>query len=232
MTGAPERDESVAVIRELVDGDIAAIRQSAAEASTSVSIVQRFTGAVSAIGDKLNAMARLAKKALDPDCTRLEAEEMQKEYAALSAEIEDVVQGTEYNYNRIFSGEGHTVSIPIGNGCWVDIFSRDLRFDAGGLDLASDAGAALSKVEGAIEALGEYGEGLRAQARRVEEATAMMESQAAAAMGVDLSDFGIGSAREVARYAASQVLADRGALLNAQANISPERGLQLLTVNS
>jgi hypothetical protein len=87
-------------------------------------------------------------------------------------------------------------------------------------------------VEEAIEALGEYGEGLRAQARRVDEATARMESQAAAAMGVDLSGFGVGAALEVARGAASQVLADGGVLLDAQANVSPERGLQLLAVNN
>jgi hypothetical protein len=103
-----------------------------------------------------------------------------------------------------------------------------LSFDAEGLDLTTGHEAALSHVEEATEELGEYSSYLGRQSERLEDATAIIESELGAAMGVDLSDFSMELIMEVATYAASQVLEDSSTLLNTQANISPERGLQLL----
>jgi len=232
MTGAPKRDEAVAVIRELLQGDIAAIRQSAHEASTAVSLVQTLTKAADTIRHKLSAMARLANKASNPDYTRVEVEQMQKEFKELACEIDQIASATEYNYNRPFIAGGQSISVPIGDGSSIDIIAKDLRFDAAALDLSTDPGAAAWELETAAEGLDEYSEHLRRQQVRVAEATAVMESELSAAAGVNLDDFGIALAEQVTTSAARQILADKSTLLNAQANISPERGLQLLAGNN
>ena len=228
MTGAPERDEAVAVIKQLLGGDIAAVRQSAAEASTVVSLIQRVTGAVSTIGDKLNAMARAAKKASNPDYTRVEVEQIQQTFASLAGEINDIAETFEYNYNKLFSAEGQSVSIPIGDGSQIDILAHDLRFDTGGLDVAADPKAAIWKVETAMEQVGQCLDYLRRQEARVAEATAAMDGALAAAMGVDLRDFGMELARRVADHAAEQFSIKGSGVFEMHADVGAQRALQLL----
>jgi len=228
MTGAPDRDEVVAIIRELLGGNIAAIRQGAHEASTAISMVQMFAGAADSIGGKLAAMKELAEKASSPDYSAVQVEQMQKEFLGLAEEINETVNSTEYNFNKLFTAEGESISISIGNGSRIDIFAKDLSFGTEGLDLTTDPAGALAKVEKATAELNEYTAYLRRQAARVEDATAIIESEVAAAVGVDLADFSLNLAEQVASYAADQVLQDSSRLLNIQGNVNADRVLQLL----
>jgi len=96
----------VATIRELLNGNIADIRLSAREASTAISIIQTFANAADGIAATLTKMEELAKKASSPDYSRVQIEAMQKELKSLAKEINEIVQGTEYNYNKIFTSAG------------------------------------------------------------------------------------------------------------------------------
>jgi len=99
-TQAPSRDQAVAVIRELLTGETAAIRQSASDASTAVSTIQIFTDAIETISDKLAKMSELTKKSLGPDYSQFQVEEMQKQFRNLAHEINQTVNVTEYQINR------------------------------------------------------------------------------------------------------------------------------------
>jgi flagellin-like hook-associated protein FlgL len=231
-TAAPERGAAVAIIQELLRGNFPDIYQSAHDSSTAVSVVQTFADGVDTIGDKLAAMEELAKKASSPDYSQTQIEEMQEQFEDLAEAINQIVDSTEYDFNKLLTAEGESISISIGNGSTIDIFARDLSFDAEGLDLTSDPEAALSQVEGATGELEGYRRYLTRQAERLEDATAIIESELGAAAGVDLSDFSMELAMEVATYAASQVLEDSSTLLNTQANISSDRALRLLADNT
>ncbi|MHC4574630.1 MAG: flagellin N-terminal helical domain-containing protein [Planctomycetota bacterium] len=232
LTGAPERDEAVAIIRELLDGDIAAIYTSAHEASTAVSMVQTLTSAAGTIRGKLTAMEELAKKASSPDYSRVKVEEMQKEFQGLAAEINQTAKGTEYNFNKLFSGEGKSISIQVDNETKIDIFASDLRFSAEGLNLATSAGGALAEVKKAAKMLNEYLGYLDRQAGRLADVTAVLDSELEAALDVDLSEFSPDLVKQVTAYAARDSAEDGSRLLEAQANVDPERALRLLSEGS
>jgi len=232
LTEAPKHNEAVAIIRELLGGNTADVRLSAGEASTAISIIQRFTNFADTIALTLAKMHELAEKASSPDYSQVQVEEMQKEFEGLAAEINEIVDGTEYNFNKLFTAEGRSISIPIGNGSKIDIFARDFSFDAQGLELTADPESALSKTKEATENLNEYREYLRRQAARVEDATAIIESEIEGAMGVDLDDFRPELAIEAVSYWASQVSEDTGTLLDVQANVEPSRALHLLKDSS
>jgi len=232
LTEAPKHNEAVAIIRELLGGNTADVRLSAGEASTAISIIQRFTNFADTIALTLAKMHELAEKASSPDYSKVQVEEMQKEFEGLAAEINEIVDGTEYNFNKLFTAEGRSISIPIGNGSKIDIFARDFSFDAQGLELTADPESALSKTKEATENLNEYREYLRRQAARVEDATAIIESEIEGAMGVDLDDFRPELAIEAVSYWASQVSEDTGTLLDVQANVEPSRALHLLKDSS
>lgn len=225
---APERDQAVALIRELLRGRTAAVRQSTRDASTAVSIVQTFAGAIDTIAEKLGQMKELAGKAPSPDYSRPQVEQMQEQFESLAKQINQTAESTEYNYNKLFTADGKAVSISIGDGSKVDIFARDFTFDAQGMNIAIDPEGALSKVKHAVANLSEYKEYLSRQVARVEGATALLESEMESSLGVDLSDFSSEVAVKTASRAANQLLKDRAGSLDTQANSKPRRALQLL----
>ena len=231
MTGAPNNNDAVATIRELLSGKAADVRLSARDASTAVSIVQTFTKAVDAIDAYLTKMQELAEKAPSPDYSQVQVEEMQKQFQDMAEEINQAVNSTEYNHNKLFTADGKSISIPIGNGSKIDIFAKDFSFDAQGLDIATDPQKALSKVQDAIENIAEYRKYLSRQAARLEEATAVLESEIESAMGIDLNDFKPDLALETASYAASVISEDKAAYLDTQANLTPDEALKLLNDN-
>ena len=226
--GAPNGNDAVATIRELLDGNIADVRLSAREASTAVSIIQTFANAADGIAAKLAGMEELAKKASSPDYSRVQVEAMQTELKDLAKEINDIVKGTEYNYNKIFTAVGESISISIGDGSSVDIFARDFSFNSQGLDLTTDQKSALSNIKKTITNLNEYKQYLNRQVARVEDATAIIESELESAMGVGLDDFTMDFAIETAFHIARQLSQDSSTALDMQANTEHSISLQLL----
>jgi flagellin len=221
-------DDAVATIRELVNGNTADVRLSARNASTAVSIIQTFTSASASIAVKLAEMESLARKASSPDYSSTQVGEMQKEFKSLAKEINRIAEGTEYAFNKLFTAEGETISISIGDGSKVDLFAQDLSFDATGLDLIANPKAALTGVQKAIKELSEYKGYLNKEAALVEELTAVIESEIESAMGVELDDFtpevaletNVGTAKKLLKYSSDAV--------DAQANVEPSTALQLL----
>lgn len=219
----------MATVRELLNGNIADVRLSAREASTAISIIQTFANAADGIAAKLAKMEELAKKASSPDYSRVEIEAMQTEFKGFAKEINEIVQGIEYNYNKIFTAAGKSMSIPIGDGSSVDIFARDFSFNSQGLDLTADPKSALSNIKKVIANLNEYKQYLNRQVARVEDATSIIESELESAMGVELDDFAPEVAIETAVHIAGQLSQDSSSALDMQANTEPSIALQLLT---
>ncbi len=230
--GAPNGNDAVATIRELLNGNIADVRLSAREASTAVSIIQIFANAVDSIAVKLARMEELAKKASSPDYSQVQVEAMQTELQDLAKEINDIVKSTEYDFNKPFTAAGQAISIPIGDGSNIDIFAKDFSFNAQGLYLTIEPKTVLSSIEKAITNLNEYKQYLNRQVARVEDATATIESELESAMGVELDDFTPDLANETVIHIASELSQDSSRALDMQANTEPSIALQLLKVRS
>lgn len=230
-TQAPVRNQVVADIRELLTGDTAAVRRSAGDASTAVSTIQIFTDAIETIAEKLIRMLELAKNASSPDYSQGQVDEMQTHLQNLAKEINQLVNSTEYKFNKPFAGSGKTLSIPIGNNSKIDIIARNFRFDAQGLNIATDPQNALSTVNDAITNIGEYKTYLDRQAARMGDITAVIESEIQGAMGVNMKDFQPELAAPMADYAASLISQDKQTSLNTQANLTPDEILKLLKVD-
>ena len=176
-------------------------------------------------------MQELAKKAPSGDHSQVQVEQMQTQFQNLAKEINQTVNSTEYNFNKSFAGSGKTLSIPIGNGSKIDIFARDFRFDAQGLNIATDPQNALSTVNEAITNIDDYKTYLDRQAARLGDITAAIESDIQGAMGVDMKDFQPELAVPMAENAASLISQDKQTSLNTQANLTPDEILKLLKVN-
>lgn len=227
-TKVPDDDKAVAIVRELIYGNIAGIRQSASNANNLISMVQTLDAAAATISEKLARMKGLAEQVIDGLYWSKGKANMQKELEELAGEINDIAENTKYDGNKFFTDEGETISVPISNGSAFQIFARDLRVDTNGLDLTTDAVGALESLQEIIKNTSEYIGYLSRQTGRLEEAMATIELEFGKTLEVEWSDFDTIGAGKIVINAASKALDDRSTLLAIQANVTPTAAKRLL----
>ena len=221
-------DVTATVIREFIADKTAAARQNAEDTGTAIATIQIFTDAIETIAEKLIKMLEFAKKAADPYRSQAQTEEMQNQFRNLARQINQIVDNTEYERSRPFSGNGESLSISIGDGTKVDIPARDLRMDIQLFNIERDPQTALSKVREAIRNTNHYRTYLDHQDARAREITTAIELEIQGAMGVDMRDFQPELAAPMADSAASLILQDKQTSINIQANLNSDEILSLL----
>jgi flagellin len=174
-------------------------------------------------------MEELAEQAASGEYSAEEVEDMQTEFEQLIEEINDLVDNTEQNGNKLFSGEGSTISISIGNSSTIDIVAEDLSVDGEGLDLTTNPEGALAAIQSKVSQSSYYSEYLGDQLDNLEQMVNYIEFEKYNDMGVEADQFDTELAKEVAALAATATLEELTALFDAQSNVESERGLQLLT---
>lgn len=221
-------DESMSVIQYLLHGKMAEGRQNKSYANEAISVGQAFAEPAASISEKYARMKELAEQAASGSYSAEEVAQMQEEFEQLAEEINSLANGTEHNGNKLFTAEGETISISIGKNSAIDIFARDLTIDIEGLDLTTDAEGVLSAIQSKVSSADYYSGYLEDQVAHLQRAVNLIEFEVNNDLGVEAEDFDMELAKEVAGYAASQTLSDFSVLFDTQANVEPERALQLL----
>lgn len=225
---APADNRAVEITRGSLFSDIAEVRRRLDDTGKAVSIIQIFTDAIETVAEKLMKMMELAKKALEPYSSDLQADGFKRYLRKLAKEINQIAASTEYNFNKPFAQNGMTFSIPTGDGSKIDIHTKDLRIDDKGLDITTDPQNALLKIETAISNTEEYKANLDAQITRLKDITATIESGIQDTIGIDPQDFRPELALPTADYAGSLIQKDKQNSYNTQANLTPNEVLKLL----
>jgi hypothetical protein len=226
---AADDDEAAAVIQYLIYGKTAEDPRSQGYAVEAISVTRMFAEAAASIDEKLERMNELAEQATG-EHSKKKLDELQEEFEELAGQINEIVQSSEHNGNTMLSSEGTTISISIGNGSTVDIVSRDLSIDIEGLDLTKDAESALAAIRNSVSQSGYYSGYLADQVSRLESWPGLIEFESDNDLGVepDQDELDIHLAELIAGYASSLTVAEFSTLFEAQANVEPERALQLL----
>jgi len=227
-TQIPDDDMAVAIIKSLLGGRIDDDWQNVHYANEVISAIQALAEAATEIDEKVGRMKELAGQAASGAYSEEELAEIQEELEQLAEEINNIVENTECDGNKLFSAEGETLSISIGNGSTIDIVAKDLSIDIEGMDLANDAEGALTAIDAVIAQSDYYSGYVNKQVERLESAVMLIEYDAKNALGFEPEDFDMGFAEQVARNAAAKVLEDMSILFDTQANVVPERALELL----
>ncbi|MFB0556222.1 MAG: hypothetical protein ACETWQ_23210 [Phycisphaerae bacterium] len=226
---ASDDDAAASVIQYLLHGKMSEGQESERYANEAISMTQRFADAAREIKEKLQMMEELAEKAVGTG-SKKKKEELQEEFEQLAGEINDIVENTEYNGNKLLSADGKTVSISIGNGSTIDVASKDLSVDIDGMDLTTDAESALAAIQSIASESSYYSGYLEEQVSHLESMAGLIEFEIPNDMGIEADEnvFDMALAKEVAGCASSQTLEDVSVLFEAQANVEPSRALQLL----
>jgi flagellin len=221
----------VSVIQYLLEGKVSESNQNESYANEVISVAQGLSETASTIKDKYDRMKELAEQAASGEYSAEEVEDMQTEFEQLVEEINDLVDNTEQNNNKLFSSEGTAISISIGNNSTIDIVAKDLSIDGEDLDLTIDPEGALTAIQSQVSQSSYYSEYLGDQLDNLGQMVNLIEFEKYNDMGVDAEQFDTELAEEVAGVAASTTLEELTGLFNAQANVESERALQLLEEN-
>ena len=221
-------DSSASVIQYLLEGKVSENRQNESYANEVISMTQGLAETATTIKDKFARMKELAEQAASGEYSAEEVEDMQTELEQLVVEINNLVDNTEQNNNKIFSSDGTDISISIGNNSAIKIFTMDLSVDEEELDLTTDPEGALTAIQNKVSQSSYYSEYLGDQLDNLEKMINFIEFEKYNDMGVEAEQFDTELAEEVAGAAAAATLEELTVLFNAQSNVEPEKALQLL----
>jgi len=224
----PAGDQSQLIVQFLFSGRVDQHWQNESYANEAISAVQMFANEASVIKDKYARMLELAEKANKGKGSPKKREQMQQEFEQLAEEINNIVDSTEYNRNKLFSDRGTTISISIGNRSSIDILAKDLSIDIEGLDLTTDPERALATIQRKFSESDYYSGYFEEQVARLQGAIKLIEFERYNDLGIKPEEFNTELAKQVAAYASIKTSEELSALFNTQANVEPDRALELL----
>jgi len=187
-----------------------------------------FVDAAVNIRDKLVLMEQVAQKAANGYYTSTDKASMQKQLTELAKDINDIVDSTEYDGNKLFTAEGQVIIRSIGNGRSIRLFAKDLSFDTESVDLTKDAKVALKTIKRAREETSEYTGYLKSQNTLLQNAMTTIEQKMANAAGIESSDFETKIMQQFIKNLSSSISNDTDVSTDMQANITSHEALSLL----
>ena len=228
------RDDAAGLaVRELMRADIAVMQQGARNARDGISMLQTMEGAMATIDGALVRMKQLAEQAATGSYSSAQRGIMDSEFDEMANEIERIATSTEFNGMKMLDNSA-TVSIHFGDlNDKIDVVGEKmtktgLSIDALNIDTAASAKAALATMDTAIStkdtARAKFGYNMN----RLEMTIQVLNNQAENLQAAESRISDVDVATEMATMTRTQVLAQAGVAMLAQANTMPQMALALL----
>ena len=216
--------------------------QAERNASDGLSLIQVAEGGLSEIQDMLIRLRELGVQAATDTVGDQEREFLNKEFQALSEEIERVANVTEFNGTALLDGSGGTIDLQINTGgenlfggdrISINAYALDSNLDVLGIDndnvsTKQAARASLSHIDKALD----YVSGIRAELGSIDNRLASTVRN----LGVYIENMSAANSRikdvdvasETAELTRNNILTQAGISVLSQANSIPNMALELL----
>jgi flagellin len=232
-------DAAGLAVRELIRADIAVLRQGARNAQDGISMLQIMEAAMASIDDALIRMKELAQQAATGTYSDQQRRIMDNEFQEMGAEITRIATKTEYNTTAMLNSATGSQVIHFGvssAGEESSITVNSIAATAVALGITSaislttttNAATALTTVTTAIQVKDSARASFGYSMNRLEMSTAVLNIQAENMLGAESRISDVDVATEVASLTRTQVLAQAGVSMLAQANTLPQMALTLL----
>jgi len=192
-------------------------------------------GAMGTIDEALVRMKQLAEQAATGSYSSAQRGIMDSEFDEMAAEINRIAGAVEFNGNTLLNSATATVSIQFGAATTdnVDVSGTDVTSAALGLttasiDTASAAQSALATLSTAITTKDEARAAFGYKMNRLESTISVINNQTENLIAAESRISDVDVATEVATMTRTQVLANAGVAMLAQANAVPQMALMLL----
>ena len=228
-------DAAGLAVRELMRADIAVLQQGARNAMDGISMLQTFEGAMGTIDEALVRMRQLAEQAATGSYSTEQRATMDNEFDEMAAEINRIAGATAFNGNRLLNSATASIAIQFGaattdkvdvTGC--DVSSSALGLNSASIDTVAHAQSALATIASAITTKDTARARFGYKMNRLESTVSVINNQAENLMAAESRISDVDVATEMAALTRTQVLAQAGVSMLAQANTVPQMALSLL----
>ena len=232
-------DASGLAVANKFRADIAALRVAHQNAAEAQSMLQVADGAYSKIYDILVRMKELATQAASDQTVQ---SQLTSEFVNLQSEITRIAQSTKYNTTVLINGgsiatDGLTFQIGQTNGSEFQLNIKLATADASALgvdvsqisiDSAASAREAMDAIDIAITSINQYMSQIGANQNRLQYTMENLEVSIENFSASESTIRDVDMAEEVTKLTKYQILQQSGIAMLAQANMAPQRLIQLL----
>ena len=241
-------DAAGLAISETLRAQIRGLRQAERNANDGISIIQTAEGALNEIGNILIRMRELGvQSSSSGSISNSERSFLQNEFSSLQSEITRIALSTKFGGRTLLdgslSGAGNSVSFQVGifNDAAVDRISLSignatssaLNVEAGSggiaISTAASAQVSLGAIDSAINAVASLRGDLGAAKNRLQSTINALQSSTENLSAANSRIRDVDVAAETAALVRAQVLQQAGIAVLAQANVSSQAALALLT---
>ena len=231
-------DAAGLAIATTMTSQVRGMSQGIRNANDGISLAQTAEGALSEVSNMLQRVRELAVQSASGTYQTSDRTYMQSEVTALTQQVDNVLTGTKFNGNALFSktaGTDVTFAIQVGaqSGETITLTSKAIdgtKIDATALDVtdATKAATTITNVDAALGNVNAARAGLGAGQNRLESAvnnlTSNVTNLSDARSRIEDADY----SSETTAMAKAQILSQASTAMIAQANQSQQNVLSLL----
>jgi len=227
-------DAAGLAVRELMRADIAVLQQGSRNAMDGISLVQVAEGGMQTINNLLVRMKQLAEQAGTGTYSSAQRTIMDNEFDELASEIERIAGTAKFNGNTLLNSASNSISVMFGSTSdsitinTADMTKSGLSIANLSIDTEANAQSALSALDTAIEAANSARATFGAKMNRLENTIDVINIQIENLQASESRISDVDVATEMATMTRTQVLAQAGVAMLAQANAVPQMALSLL----
>ena len=228
-------DAAGMAVSELMRADIAVLQQGSRNANDGISMLQTFEGAMGTIDEALVRMKQLAEQAATGSYSDPQRTIMNNEFNEMADEINRIAGATAFNGNKLLNSATASIYIQFGTettdkvevtGC--DVTSSALGLTSASISSVANAQSALATIAAAITTEDTARARFGYKMNRLESTISVINNQAENLMTAESRISDVDVATEMAAMTRTQVLAQAGVSMLAQANTVPQMALALL----
>jgi flagellin len=222
-------------ISEKMRSQIRGLDKASSNAQDGISVVQTAEGALNEVHSILQRMNELATQAANDTNTSVDRSAIKAEIDELTSEINRVSSTTQFNTMNLldgsFTGKNLQVGALSGQSIAISISSMSATsIGVNGLSVSSfsSAGAAMKRVQSAIDIVSTQRSKLGATQNRLEHTIANLDTTSENTSAAESRIRDTDMAKEMVTYSKNQILVQAGQSMLAQANQSTQGVLSLL----
>jgi len=228
-------DAAGLAISEKMRGQIRGLDMASKNAQDGISLIQTAEGALNETHSILQRMRELAVQSSNDTNTNADRDELQKEVAALTTEINRISTDTEFNTQKLLDGtftnklvhiganSGQTLSVSITNQN-----ATTLNINASTVATQTGADDAITAFDNAIKAVSSSRSSLGAIQNRLEHTINNLGTTSENLTAAESRVRDVDMAKEMMSFTKNNILTQAAQSMLAQANQQPQGVLQLL----
>lgn len=232
-------DAAGLTVSEKMKAQISGLNQAVRNSQDAISLLQTAEGGLSEIQSLLQRQRELAVQAANDTLTVDDRKNLDSEFQALSAQIDQISSATQFNTKNLLDGSfsvaGSALSFQIGanNGQVVSFTigaanTAVLGINGASVTDVSAASAAIASLDAAIKTVSESRAGIGAMQNRLEHIVTNLQVQSENLAAANSRIRDVDMAAEMMNFTKEQILMQAGTAMLQQANANPQMVLKLL----